>query len=130
MRSQPVLGRLGRLADQYLLLGYAALVVIYLLLPISVLVMFSFNDPAGKSNFVWQGFTLDWYLRLLGDTQVLAALRNSLLVALCATLLNSGEGFPNNPAASIANPTHPRTRRLPLPSCVKPIGCSARGRGG
>ena len=29
------------------------------MLPVAVMVLFSFNDPAGKSNFAWQGFTLE-----------------------------------------------------------------------
>ena len=36
----------------------AGLVVIYMLIPIAVILVFSFNDPAGKYNFTWVGFTL------------------------------------------------------------------------
>jgi spermidine/putrescine transport system permease protein len=38
---------------------YAVLAFVYLLLPIAVVIAFSFNDPAGRFNYVWQGFTLD-----------------------------------------------------------------------
>ena len=38
---------------------YAALALAYLLLPIAVVVLFSFNDPAGRFNYTWEGFTLD-----------------------------------------------------------------------
>jgi spermidine/putrescine transport system permease protein len=51
------------------------------------LAAFSFNS--GRLTASWQGFTLDWYLRLLHDPQIMAALRNSLLVALAATLLST-----------------------------------------
>ena len=34
---------------------YAALALIYLLLPIAVIIVFSFNDPQGKFNFTWHG---------------------------------------------------------------------------
>jgi len=37
----------------------AALVVVYLLLPIAVILLFSFNNPAGRYNYTWVGFTLD-----------------------------------------------------------------------
>ena len=37
----------------------AALVLLYLFLPIFVIILFSFNKPAGKFNYTWQGFTLD-----------------------------------------------------------------------
>jgi spermidine/putrescine transport system permease protein len=38
---------------------YALLAFAYLLLPIAVVILFSFNDPRGRFNYVWQGFTLD-----------------------------------------------------------------------
>ena len=31
----------------------------YLFLPIFVIVLYSFNKPAGKFNFVWKSFSLD-----------------------------------------------------------------------
>ncbi len=31
----------------------------YLLLPIAVVILFSFNAPSGRFNYVWEGFTLD-----------------------------------------------------------------------
>ena len=36
---------------------YSLLFFAYLMLPIGVVVMFSFNHPSGKFNYVWQGFT-------------------------------------------------------------------------
>ena len=48
-------GRLGRLA-----LGtYAGMVICYLLLPIAVMVIFSFNKPIGRKNYEWNQFSLD-----------------------------------------------------------------------
>ena len=41
--------------------AYAALAVAYMLIPIAVIVPFSFNDPAGNFNIAWQGFTLDYW---------------------------------------------------------------------
>ena len=38
---------------------YAGLAIAYLLIPIAVIILFSFNDPTGKYNFTWVGFTLD-----------------------------------------------------------------------
>ena len=38
---------------------YAVLALLYLLLPIAVVVLFSFNDPVGRFNYTWEGFTLD-----------------------------------------------------------------------
>ena len=35
-----------------------ALAIVYLLLPIAVIAVFSFNNPAGSFNFSWSGFTI------------------------------------------------------------------------
>ncbi len=59
---------LGRFVDRYLLVGYTVLAVIYLMLPVSLVILFSFNNPAGHSNVVWQGFTLRYWLDPLGST--------------------------------------------------------------
>ena len=59
-RRAPGLGaRSARLARDHALTLYAALAFTYLLLPIAVVVVFSFNDPAGRFNFTWQGFTVE-----------------------------------------------------------------------
>ena len=38
---------------------YAFLAIGYMLLPIAVVILFSFNNPAGRFNYVWQSFTFD-----------------------------------------------------------------------
>jgi spermidine/putrescine transport system permease protein len=47
------------LARRHALTVYAALAFAYLLIPIAIVIAFSFNDPAGRFNYTWQGFTLD-----------------------------------------------------------------------
>jgi spermidine/putrescine transport system permease protein len=44
---------------RHLLTGYAVVAFAYLLLPIAVVILFSFNAPSGRFNYVWEGFTLD-----------------------------------------------------------------------
>jgi len=56
-------------------------------LPIIVLTVYSFNESPYSAN--WEGFTLDWYARLLGDSRVFSALRNSLTVALSAVTVSA-----------------------------------------
>jgi spermidine/putrescine transport system permease protein len=68
-----------------LLAAHTAAVYLFLYTPIAVLAAFSFNSA--RQTAVWQGFTLAWYGRLLRDERLLAAVRNSLLVAALATLL-------------------------------------------
>ena len=70
---------LGRLIDRYLLIGYTLLAVIYLLLPVAVVILFSFNNPPGRSNFVWSGFTLKYWLNPFGVAGLLDAVGLSLI---------------------------------------------------
>jgi spermidine/putrescine transport system permease protein len=66
-----------------LLGAWTGLVLLYFYLPIAVLVLFSFNES--KLNIVWTGFTLAWYEKLLTDTVLIRALKNSLIVAIFTT---------------------------------------------
>ena len=59
-------------------------------LPVLVLVAFSFN--ASRFSMGWNGFTLDWYARLLERGDILEALRASLVVGLVSTALATAFG--------------------------------------
>ena len=58
----------------------------YLLLPIVVMMVFSFNDPPGRFNFVWGDFSLAAWASPLSRLGLEAALRTSLLVAAISTI--------------------------------------------
>ena len=64
----------------------AAIALIYLLLPIVHVIVFSFND-AGRNNIIWRGFTLDNWQNPCGAPQVCTAFGNSLLVGAVATVI-------------------------------------------
>jgi spermidine/putrescine transport system permease protein len=82
-RRALALGR--RLLDQSLNL-YAGLALVYLLLPIAVIVVFSFNDPHSRFNFVWHGFTLKNWKDPFGVPGLTEAMSNSLKIAALSTL--------------------------------------------
>jgi spermidine/putrescine transport system permease protein len=63
----------------------AALVLLYLFLPIFVIILFSFNKPAGKFNYTWQGFTLDNWADPIKYPALTDALKLSLNVAAVST---------------------------------------------
>ncbi len=71
---------------------FAALVVVYMLIPIAVIFVFSFNDPAGKYNFTWVGFTLQHWGNAFGLPDLNSALLTSLRLALFATLISTAIG--------------------------------------
>ena len=81
-----------RFLDRYLMVAYTALAVIYLLLPVALIVLFSFNDPAGRSNVVWQGFTLKYWLNPLGVDGLPQAIGVSLAIAFLSTAIATALG--------------------------------------
>jgi spermidine/putrescine transport system permease protein len=70
----------------------AALVVIYMLIPIIVIFAFSFNDPAGRYNFTWVGFTLSHWSNAFGIEELTSALGTSLKLAVLATVISTAIG--------------------------------------
>ena len=70
---------------------FTVLVYLFLYAPIVLLIVFSFN--ATKSNRVWGGFSLQWYLELFQNDRLLGAVRTtvilSVLAAVIATLLGT-----------------------------------------
>jgi spermidine/putrescine transport system permease protein len=66
---------------------YAGLVLLYLLFPIAIIVAFSFNDTTSKFNFIWQGFTLEYWKDPFGVPGIQEALENSLKIAALSTLI-------------------------------------------
>ncbi|MCS6773996.1 MAG: ABC transporter permease [Anaerolineae bacterium] len=56
----------------------------FLYVPIAVLIAFSFNSA--RTGATWQGFTLQWYERMLSNPRLIDAAANSLIVAALSTL--------------------------------------------
>jgi len=67
---------------------YAVIAFAYLLLPVAYTFVFSFND-AGRTNIVWQGFTLDNWKNPCGAPQVCESVVNSIVLALGVTIMST-----------------------------------------
>jgi len=85
--------RAWALARHHSLTVFAVLALAYLLIPIGVIVLFSFNDPAGRFNYTWQGFTTEaWRAPFgvpgLGDAMA-ASLQIAALASIVATILGT-----------------------------------------
>ena len=78
------MSRKSALRPRYLKV-HAALVFAFLFAPIVGLVVFSFNRT--RSGTRWTGFTTHWYGDLLHDEPALHAFRNTLKVAIIATII-------------------------------------------
>jgi spermidine/putrescine transport system permease protein len=70
----------------WILNTYAALGLIYLLIPIAVIIVFSFNQPQGRFNFIWQEFSFNAWKDPFGVPGIGDALRNSIEIALLSTV--------------------------------------------
>jgi spermidine/putrescine transport system permease protein len=79
--------RAGALLERWVLPLYTLGVTAYLILPVAVMILFSFNDPTGRSNLVFRHFSFDAWLDPLGRIGLGDAVMNSLIVAFGATLV-------------------------------------------
>lgn len=89
--------RAWRFVSAHLVQVAAGLALLFMLLPIFVVILFSFNDPAGRYNFNWNRFTLDNWENVcavggLCESAVLS-LQIAVLASLIATVLGSLMAF-------------------------------------
>jgi spermidine/putrescine transport system permease protein len=61
-------------------------VLVFLYTPLVILIAFSFNDS--KRNFVWRGFTTDYYVKAWNNDSLKEAMLNSLTIAFFATIFS------------------------------------------
>jgi spermidine/putrescine transport system permease protein len=66
---------------------FAASALVYLMVPIAVMIAFSFNDPPGRFNFVWGNLSLEAWLNPFARPRLAEALQTSLIVATLATII-------------------------------------------
>jgi spermidine/putrescine transport system permease protein len=73
-----------------LLASNSWLVFAFLYLPILLLIGFSFNE--NRNVGIWTGFSTRWYGEMFQNSDVMRALRNTLIVALVSTLVSTALG--------------------------------------
>ena len=84
--------RAWAIVKRHALTVYALLVVGYLMLPIAVVILFSFNKPAGRFNYVWEEFTFDNWANWNAVLGIQDAIVTSLQVGLLATVVATALG--------------------------------------
>jgi spermidine/putrescine transport system permease protein len=67
--------------------AWSVAALLYLFAPIAVVLLFSFNDPAGRYNLTWEGFTLEHWKSPFGVEGLREALTNSLAIAALSTVV-------------------------------------------
>ncbi len=87
-RPRPSVGaRVMRFVNRYLAFVYVFAAFAYLMLPVAVIALFSFNDPIGKSNLAWRGFTVKYWLDPFGVPGLGDAVTISLQIAFASTII-------------------------------------------
>jgi spermidine/putrescine transport system permease protein len=79
-------------AKHHVLTVYSLLFFVYLLLPIGIVIAFSFNNPTGRFNYVWQGFTWNNWRYWDGVPGLRSAIFLSLEIAVVASVIATALG--------------------------------------
>lgn len=92
--ATPRRGRVGvrQRASELVLPIFTGLLLLFLFAPIAVMIVFSFNDPAGRQNITWQGFTLRNYIDVWGVKAITNSMAVSLGIAVISTVLATAFG--------------------------------------
>ena len=85
-------GGVLRALEQWGVPLFTAAAIFYLLVPILVMIAFSFNDPPGRFNFVWGEFSLAAWGNPFGRPRLGDALTTSLIVAFISTIVATALG--------------------------------------
>ncbi len=88
----PARPRRRRRWTRFILPGYSWLVIAYLVLPIAVMVAYSFNKVTTglpQVSFGWNGATLQWYRQWSSVPQLTSSFWLSLRLAVLATLIST-----------------------------------------
>lgn len=83
---------IGRLLRRFGIPVWTVLVLAYLLLPIGVMIAFSFNDPPGRFNIIWGEFSLAAWQNPLGSPGLSDAVWLSVQIGLVSTVIATALG--------------------------------------
>jgi spermidine/putrescine transport system permease protein len=89
---ESVASRTWALVRRHVLTVYALLAFGYLMLPIAIVIAFSFNNPKGRFNYTWDGFTWDNWKNWDGVPGLRSAMVLSLEIAFVASLIATALG--------------------------------------
>jgi spermidine/putrescine transport system permease protein len=83
----PLAYRVGNWLRSHVLAVYSGLALLYMFLPVAVVIIFSFNKPAGRQNTTWNEFSLDAWLNICRDPSICDAVVVSAEIALLSTII-------------------------------------------
>jgi spermidine/putrescine transport system permease protein len=71
--------------SRFFMKSYATLIYLLLYAPILVLIIYSFNASRFMSS--WDGFTLDWYVKLFQDRQIMKSFYYTIVIAVLSSTI-------------------------------------------
>jgi spermidine/putrescine transport system permease protein len=93
VRRRPnVLARTWAFVRRHALAAYSILALAYLMLPIAVVILFSFNDPPCRFNYTWERFTFDNLIHWDAVAGIRSSVWLSLQIAFLATAVATALG--------------------------------------
>lgn len=79
-------GSLMQRVGPRILPAITVLAIGYLMIPIAVMIVFSFNNPVGKFNYIWNEFSLQGWLHPFDWPGLGEAVQTSLIIAVLSTI--------------------------------------------
>jgi spermidine/putrescine transport system permease protein len=90
--ARPLGTRVWDFVREHSLTVFAVLALTYLMLPIAVVILFSFNDPVGRFNYTWQGFSLDAWTNPFAFPGLQDAVELSIVIAALSAIVSTALG--------------------------------------
>ena len=72
---------------RWVLPTYLGLGLVYLFVPVMLVILFSFNAPSGRFNYVWEGFTFDNWTNWDAPPGIQSAVVKSLEIGVISTVV-------------------------------------------
>jgi spermidine/putrescine transport system permease protein len=78
-----------KLIREKILLVFSVLIIAYLLLPLAVIILLSFNKPKGRQNTSWNEFSLDAWTNICRDQTICNAFSTSIRIGILVTVIST-----------------------------------------
>jgi spermidine/putrescine transport system permease protein len=78
-----------KLIREKTLLVFSFLIIVYLLLPLAVIILLSFNKPKGRQNTSWNEFSLDAWTNICRDQTICNAFSTSIRIGILVTVIST-----------------------------------------
>ena len=81
--------KITKLIREKTLQVFSVLIIIYLLLPLAVIILLSFNKPKGRQNTSWNEFSLDAWTNICRDQTICNAFSTSIKIGILVTVIST-----------------------------------------